>query len=136
MATYIDDNSISPTPDMQGLINTLNTLTVPQQQAALDAMTAQVNGTIAQLGVQDTAYLYALLRRRVGSAFASRRHDWRRWWWWRTGRGQRLVGKRRRGSDDHASQPVVEQINERLCSDMRLRIVLPDVGRLEQRVTA
>ena len=34
-------------------------------------MTGVVNGTIAQLGVQDTTFLYMILRRRVGSAYAT-----------------------------------------------------------------
>jgi len=34
-------------------------------------LTGVVNGTIAQLGVQDTTFLYQMLRRRVGSAFAA-----------------------------------------------------------------
>ena len=71
VANYIDQNSINPTPGMQSVINTLDGLTVPQQQAALDSMTAQVNGTLAQLQVQETSFLYMMLRRRVGSAFAA-----------------------------------------------------------------
>ena len=69
VANYIDNNSADP--GMQALINSLSTLTPAQQQAALDAMTAQVNGTIAQLNVQDTTFMYMMLRRRVGSAFAA-----------------------------------------------------------------
>jgi outer membrane autotransporter protein len=71
VANYIDTNSLTPTPGMQSLIDTLNTLTVPQQQAALESMTAEVNGTLAQLQVQGTSYLYMMLRRRVGSSFAA-----------------------------------------------------------------
>lgn len=71
VATYIDANSASASPALQAVIDTMNTLTVPQQQAALDAMTAQVNGTLAQLNVQDTTFLYMLLRRRAGAAFAA-----------------------------------------------------------------
>ena len=69
VGNYIDANFTSPA--MQDVINALNTLTVPQQQAAFDAMTAQINGTIGQLNVQDTTFLYMMLRRRVGSAFAA-----------------------------------------------------------------
>jgi outer membrane autotransporter protein len=71
IATYIDDNSLNPSADMQALIDTLNSLTVPEQQAALDEMTGQVNGTLAQLNVQGTTFMYMMLRRRVGSAFAA-----------------------------------------------------------------
>lgn len=71
VGTYIDDNSVNATPGMESLITTLNTLSVPEQQAALDMMTSQVNGTLAQLQVQDTTLLYMMLRRRVGSAFAA-----------------------------------------------------------------
>jgi outer membrane autotransporter protein len=71
VANYIDLNSTDPTPEMQALIDTLDGLSVPQQQAAFESMTAQVNGTMAQLQVQDTTFLYMMLRRRVGSAYAA-----------------------------------------------------------------
>jgi uncharacterized protein with beta-barrel porin domain len=71
VANYIDVNSLNPTPQMQALIDELNELTVPEQRAALDQLTAEVNGTIAQLNVQGTTFLYMMLRRRVGSAFAA-----------------------------------------------------------------
>jgi uncharacterized protein with beta-barrel porin domain len=71
VANYIDANSLNATPEMQALIDELNELTVPEQRAAFDQLTAQVNGTIAQLNVQDTTFLYMMLRRRVGSAFAA-----------------------------------------------------------------
>ena len=71
VANYIDLSSTDPTPEMQALIDTLDSLSVPQQLAAFDSMTAQVNGTMAQLQVQDTTFLYMMLRRRVGSAYAA-----------------------------------------------------------------
>jgi autotransporter-associated beta strand protein len=71
VATYIDDNSANPTPEMHALVDTLNTLTVPEQQAALESMTAEVNGTLAQLQVQDTVFVYTMLRRRVGSSLVA-----------------------------------------------------------------
>ena len=69
VATYIDNNSTSPA--LQPLVTALNTLTVPQQRLAFDEMTAQVNGTLAQSNVQNSTFMYQMLRRRVGSGFAA-----------------------------------------------------------------
>lgn len=71
VANYIDAASAIPNSGIEPVIDSLDLLTAPQQRAALDSMTAQVNGTLAQLNVQDTTFLYMMLRRRVGSAFAA-----------------------------------------------------------------
>jgi outer membrane autotransporter protein len=71
VANYLDNASLNPSPDLEALISTLESLPIAEQRAALDQMTAEVNGTFAQLGVQDTTYLYMMLRRRVGSGFAA-----------------------------------------------------------------
>lgn len=71
VADYLDDISSGATGPMRAILDEMQTLSAPEQRVALNMNTAVVNGTIAQLGVQDTTFLYMILRRRVGSAFAA-----------------------------------------------------------------
>jgi outer membrane autotransporter protein len=71
VATYLDDISTSATGEMRDIIDEMELLPVPEQRVALNQLTGVANGTIAQLGVQDTTFMYMMLRRRVGSAFAA-----------------------------------------------------------------
>src|SRR5262249_2163366 len=71
VANYLDVASLNATPGLQLVTDELSTLPVSEQQYALETMTAQVNGTMAQLQVQDTTFLYSMLRRRVGSGFGA-----------------------------------------------------------------
>ncbi len=71
IAIYLDDLSPTSTGQLRDVIDQMEILSPAGQRQAMNELTGVVNGTIAQLGVQDTAFLYQLLRRRVGSAFAA-----------------------------------------------------------------
>ncbi len=71
VADYLDDISVGATGEMRTILDEMQTLPVSEQRVALNQMTGVVNGTIAQLGVQDTTFMYMILRRRVGSAYAT-----------------------------------------------------------------
>jgi outer membrane autotransporter protein len=55
---------------MANLIDQLSQLSAAGQRAALQMMNGQVNGTLAQLGVQNTTYLYQELRQNMGTGSA------------------------------------------------------------------
>jgi len=71
VAIYLDDNSATATGQFQATLDQMQLLAPSGQRQAMNELTGVVNGTIAQLGVQDTTFLYQMLRRRVGSAFAA-----------------------------------------------------------------
>ncbi len=71
IATYLDNESSTASGEFLDILDDMQTLSPPEQRVAMNQMTGVANGTLAQLNVQDTAFLYMMLRRRVGSSFAA-----------------------------------------------------------------
>ena len=63
VATYIDANSANP--DLQGLVTQLDSLSPDQLRQALQQLTPESVGTIAQLGVQNSTILCLQLSRQL-----------------------------------------------------------------------
>jgi uncharacterized protein with beta-barrel porin domain len=66
VANYLDQNQNSSNPDFQAVLTQLGTLPSSSIASALSQMDGEVYGTMAQLGVQTTEYLYLMLRRTAG----------------------------------------------------------------------
>jgi len=71
MAYYLDDESYSSTGLLRDVLDQMEMMTPAEQRYALNQLTAVANPTMAQLNVLDNAFLYMMLRRRVGSAYAA-----------------------------------------------------------------
>jgi hypothetical protein len=66
VGNYLDQNQGSSNPDFQAVLTQLGTLPSSSIASALSQMDGEVYGTMAQLGVQTTEYLYLMLRRTAG----------------------------------------------------------------------
>ena len=78
VATYLDTINPTATGDSAFVLDQLNLQTAAGARSAFQQMTGEVNGTMAQLGVQNTTQVYLLLQRQLrptsmmsGSDFAA-----------------------------------------------------------------
>jgi len=71
VANYLDSAALGAGSELRTLLDEIVVLPADEQQTALNELTAQVNGTLAQLCVQNTTFLYSMLRRRVGSSLSN-----------------------------------------------------------------
>ncbi len=63
VATYLD--ATNPTGDLAFVLDQLNMQTADGARSAFQQMTGEVNGTMAQLGVQNTTQIYLMLHRQL-----------------------------------------------------------------------
>ncbi len=65
VATYLDTINPSATGDLAFVLDQLNLQTAAGARSAFQQMTGEVNGTMAQLGVQNTTQIYLMLQRQL-----------------------------------------------------------------------